>query len=390
MPDRTHRAARRALLSMVLLLAGSLAALGFGELLVRLVAPQQLILLRPDIWQPVDSVGWAHRPLIHTQVNTGDRTVTFATDRDGFRVASSGRPSGKHRVLLLGDSFVAAMQLEHELGLAGLIEQCFEARTGQTIAVWNAGVSGWDPPQYYVQARRALADKSFDLVLVAVFLGNDIVPRRFVLPPREPEPRRTFRIPRKVTWAELTDAVLAPINDGWETRSHLFVLLRSRFRVVLMRLGLTALEVPSELRRSEADSPRWGVTADILAEIDSMAAATGVPTVFALIPSIEAVEPSILQERTDAFGLDATSLDVDQPERRMSLELNRRGLTVVSLVASLREARSRGVVLYGRADPHPSADGHRVMWNTIAPMLAGRLGLPYEGPAGSGPPCDAP
>src|SRR2546425_4069205 len=40
-----------------LLLGSTMAALLLGEVVVRIVAPQQLIILRPDIWMPVDSVG---------------------------------------------------------------------------------------------------------------------------------------------------------------------------------------------------------------------------------------------------------------------------------------------------------------------------------------------
>ena len=377
-------------MSVGLLMVGTVVALGLAELLVRLVAPQQLILIRPDIWQPVDTVGWAQRPNIRTDVNTGDRTVTMVTDDNGFRTGISGRPDSGLRVLLLGDSFMAAMQVEYEASLAGLIERCLASRTGRSAAVWNAGVSGWDPPQYLVQARHAFERDSFDLVLVAVFLGNDIVSRRYVFPPREPDRRHELRIPRRANWDELIDAVLAPVNDGLETRSHLFVLLKTRLRTLLMRFGLTAIEVPSELRKSEAASPRWSLTADILSDIDTLARAHGVPAVFALIPSIEAVEPSILAERVDAFGIDPASIDVEQPERLMRRELESRGLVVFSTMGALRVAQERGVILYGRADPHPSAAGHQVMWNAIAPALAAALQLPYQASPAEDPACAEP
>jgi hypothetical protein len=157
-----------------------------------------------------------------------------------------------------------------------------------------------------------------------------------------------------------------------------------------MKVGLTALEVPSELRRDQAASPRWELTGDLLAEIDSIASAHHTPTLFFLIPSIEEVEPSVLKARTKAFGIDSLALDIDQPDRIMADQLRRRGLESVSLLAPLRDAQRRGVVLYGRADPHPSADGHRVMWNAIAPAIAQRLGLPYNAQAQSAPDCSMP
>jgi hypothetical protein len=382
--------ARKAALNLLLLLVASVVALVLGEIAVRLVAPQQLILLRPDLWQPVDSVGWAHRPNLKTQVNTGDRTVWMYTDSSGFRVGAAGRQPGRYRILLLGDSFMAAMQVEYEESLPGLIDRCFATRTGQTAAVWNSAVAGWDPPQYYVEAGRALNAKPFDLVLVAVFLGNDIVDRRRIFKPREPDPRHNLRFPRHLTRAEFVDALLAPINDGLETRSHLFVFFKNRFQTLLMRFGLTGFELPTELRRDQASSPRWSVTADILADIDSLAKAHGVPTAFALIPAIEQVEPAVLQDRTRSFGIDPASLDMDQPERLMIQELDRRKLTYVSLLPVLRQAHSRGITLYGQVDKHPSVDGHRVMWDGVAPLLAQRLRLPYHAAPDAGPPCGPP
>ena len=378
-------ALRKPALNLLLLAIGIGLAMGAGELLIRLVAPQQLILLRPDLWQAMDSVGWGHRPNLITKVNTGDRTVSMLTDSSGFRVGAEGRPPGQYRILLLGDSFMAAMQVEYEQSMAGLIDRCFASRTGKTAAVWNAGVAGWDPPQYLVQAGRALNTMPFDLVIVAVFLGNDIVREKRILKPREPDPRRTFRFPRRPSYHEFVDALLAPLNDGLETRSHLYVFLKNRSQAVLMRFGLTGFEVPEEIRRDQASAPRWGVTADILAGIDSMATSHKVPTIFALIPAIEQVVPDVFEFRTKSFGIDPATLDLDQPERLMISELQRRHLQFVSFLKPLRQAQRHGVDLYGRADMHPSVEGHRVMWNALAPVLAQRLRLPYDS-ANSGPP----
>jgi hypothetical protein len=375
---------------LLLILLGCSIALGLAEVVVRLFASQQLILLRPDIWQPLDSLGWAKRPNVRALVNTGDRTVTLVTDGRGFRVGAFPRPGVGYRILLLGDSFMEALQVEYEQSLAGLIEQCFSDGAGRGAIVSNTGVGGWDPPQYFLQARRSLAQEPFDIVVVAVFLGNDIVTRRRILPPRQPEARHKLRIPRSLLWGEFVDAVFAPVNDGLETRSHLFIFLKNRFQGLLMRAHLTALEVPSELLRSEAESSRWSVTADILAEIDSMSTAAGIPALFALIPSIEEVDPEVFRHRAQAFGIDLSTVDLEQPVRLMTAELERRGLRYVSLLQPLRDARSRGVVLYGRADPHPSAEGHRVMWGAIAPMLAEALGVPNHVPGSLSPECNAP
>src|SRR6266487_1448811 len=154
---------RGALVNSVMLCTSLGLAYLVGEVSVRILAPQQLIVKRPDVT---------------TTINTGERTVHVFTDGDGFRVGRAGRVESKRRVLLLGDSFMEALQVEYEQSLAGLLEARLGTRLGETVAVRNSGVGGWDPPQYLMEARRELARERFDVVLVSVYLGNDVVTRR--------------------------------------------------------------------------------------------------------------------------------------------------------------------------------------------------------------------
>ena len=64
--------------------------------------------------------------------------------------------------------------------------------------------------------------------------------------------RKTLRLPRSVAWDELVGALLAPVNDALEIRSHLFILLKNQFSTVRMRLGLTADAFPLSYRREQA------------------------------------------------------------------------------------------------------------------------------------------
>src|SRR5437879_3707351 len=125
-----------------------------GAALLRRVWPQQLAIKRPDICQAVETLGWAHRPNVNTTINTGERTVRVITDRDGLRVGLRGRVEGKRHVLLLGDSFMEALQVEYEQSVAGLLEARLTSRLGEPVAVRNGGVGGWDPPQYLMAPPR--------------------------------------------------------------------------------------------------------------------------------------------------------------------------------------------------------------------------------------------
>jgi hypothetical protein len=72
-PNKILNTAVHRFVAMVILLAtSSSVALLLSEGLIRLLAPQPLINLRPDVWMPAGDVGWRLRPNADTRVNTGE------------------------------------------------------------------------------------------------------------------------------------------------------------------------------------------------------------------------------------------------------------------------------------------------------------------------------
>ena len=74
---------------LFLILLSVLITLLILEGLVRSFKPQQLILIRPDIWIPVEGVGWKMAPNVDTLINTGERDVWLITDQNGYRVGET-------------------------------------------------------------------------------------------------------------------------------------------------------------------------------------------------------------------------------------------------------------------------------------------------------------
>jgi lysophospholipase L1-like esterase len=376
-------------LNVAVLVGVLFLTLGAAELLVRWLAPQQLIQIRPDIWQPADSLGWVNRPMVRTTINTGERTVSLFTDSLGLRVGAAGRRDAPTRVLLIGDSFMQALQVEHEQSTAALLEDTLTRRLGRPVSVWNAAVDGWDPPQYLIRSRQLLDRHAFDLVIVALYLGNDVIERRIQrLPPRQPAERHRFRV-RSLRWADLVDGVFYPINDVLEVRSHLYMLAKNGLRPILIMIGLTAEYFPDGLRRREALSPRWDVTADYCLAIARAAAARGAEALFVLLPEPYAVDSSALRELRRGFGVDSADVDVDQPTRLMGEALARRGIEALSVADSFRAAAAGGLRLYGRVDRHLTAQGHAALARLVAPAATAAVGSakaasPDRGPATRG------
>ncbi len=351
----------------VLLLVSLLFAAGFAEIAVRAVRPQQLILIRPDLWQPADTVGWLRRPNVDATVNTGQGTVRLITDHDGFRIGTAGRVAGVP-VLLLGDSFVEALQVEHEESLAGLLESELSQTTGQTVAVRNAGIGGWSPSQYLIRARSVLPQENYRLVITAIYIGNDIrTERTDYVAPRQSVERHRFHLPRQFNRAALVDAALMPLNDALEEHSHLYIMLRNRLNTLRMKVGMSPLYFPREFLKEEATSDRWGITADVCADIKALAEAHGARALFVLIPTDYQVDPVMFNNYVRGFGIDTTTVDLEQPTRRMAEELRARGIEAIDALPRFRELRASGEILYGHVDPHLSAAGHRALAELITP-----------------------
>ena len=125
-----------------------------------------------------------------------------------MRVGPDGQTRGDTRILLMGDSFMEALQVEYEQSVSALLERLLAEQVGHPVSVWDAGVDGWDPPQYLVRTRQLLARHHFDLEIVALYLGNDVVSRQVdYRPPRAPAERHALRLPRALTKREFIDAV---------------------------------------------------------------------------------------------------------------------------------------------------------------------------------------
>ncbi len=308
-------------------------------------------------------------------MNTGERTLQVFTYNVGFRVGAGGRIYAARRILLLGDSFMEAFQVEYEQSVAGLLERRLPDLVGGSVSVRNTAVGGWDPNQYLLQARRSLARESYDLVVVGLYLGNDIVRRRIDrYPPRVPAEVHPFAIPRSLRYRELKGAFFYPINDFLEVRSQLFILFKKQARTLLMRLGLTAAYFPRHFRRDEAASDRWMLTAQVCRDIVDLAQQHGVQTVVVLLPTAYQIDTAVFHRYMRGFGIDTAAVDIKQPNRLLTAALKVYASPFIDVSSALASAHASGLKLYGAIDNHLAPAGHEVVARAIAPMLVAMIG----------------
>lgn len=363
--------------NFVLLTAVSATSLILVELFVRFFFPQQLIILRPDIWKPARIFGHRHQNNANTLVNLGEKTVHFVTDSNGYRInqmPSEVDMNPDLSLLMIGDSFLEGLQVENEFTIPQIIRRQLERQYHKPIGAENAGVSGWHPNQYFLEAKHILLKKSYDLGIVFLFVQNDVQGIRVTsYPPQTHSPRHQFRLPQSVAKGEIIDAIFYPINDFLEERSHFFVFFKTVARVQLAKIGLTALYFPSIFNVQEKESSQWSMTALICNDIKQEFEKYHTPVFFVLLPPIYQVYDSVYKEYQESFSIDPDTIDLLQPNKLLKAEFNKKGLTLLDPLAHMKEKANNNVQMYGLVDRHFNEKGHQIVAEYILPTVEAHL-----------------
>lgn len=151
----------------------SLAMLGVGEVVAEAVLGPKL---RP-IFQADDRLIFKlipdrSRVMTRLQVN-GGATVGHRTNSAGFRGDELMQAGDAPRVVVYGDSFIHAAYTPDEETFAALLGKQLAVHAGRKVEVLNAGVSSYGPDQVSLKMEQELPLLHADLVVVAIFAGND-------------------------------------------------------------------------------------------------------------------------------------------------------------------------------------------------------------------------
>jgi len=365
------RETRRWRLFVFVLTPALLTGLMLAEITLRAVRPQLLHWNTAAVWEPAEDIGWQRRPNLDVVVNTGDGPVRVITDAARHRVGTAPVSGAEIEILALGDSFVEALQVEHELTMTSLLGARLTDHLGVTADVVNAGLGGRNPNHYLLAARRELDAGSYDLVLVFLFLQNDRIARlRDRFPPR-----------RGLGPLAGSNGASAPAPLGVRDKAHRFLSSTSHLWVFLtnLRLYLSRDRDATFLDSFLVDNDRsdaWHTTGEALSRITQLAREKQVETLFVLLPPYWFFDEALLDETLWAYGLARDEIDPSLAGRRLLEELSSRGLDAIDATASMRVASEDGVDdLYGRVDKHLGAGGHRVLADFLFDEVVVRLAV---------------
>lgn len=148
-------------------------ALALGEVAVRmLVGPRFVPAFEADERLLYRLVPGASAELVHTPANGGHR-IRLRVNRAGFRGDELAPRGDAPRVVVYGDSFIQGAFSELPHTFAKRLEQHLADRLAAPVEVVNAGVAGYGPDQILRKLEAELPMLQPDLVIVAIYAGND-------------------------------------------------------------------------------------------------------------------------------------------------------------------------------------------------------------------------
>jgi lysophospholipase L1-like esterase len=148
-------------------------ALAVGEAAVRmLVGPRFVPAFEADERLLYRLVPGATAESVHTPANGGQR-IRLHINRAGFRGDELAPRGDALRVVVYGDSFIQGAFSELPHTFAKRLEQHLADGLAAPVEVVNAGVAGYGPDQVLRKMAHELPILRPDLVIVAVYAGND-------------------------------------------------------------------------------------------------------------------------------------------------------------------------------------------------------------------------
>lgn len=331
--------------------------------------------------------GWTFEP--------GSKTLKLSRVREfspvqvqineaGFRDDpwSAAKPAGAYRIAVLGDSIVAALQVDHASVFTTLLEQRLgtESAPGRSVEVMNAGVDGYGTAQQLLVLRNDLVRFAPDLVLLSMYLGNDLTDNYT----ETVHSSHYLQLRCGRPYLGLQNGSLVPLGEpaDWRPRSPNLLdhVLRSS------RLLGNFVSVPPErapkltsvdvFRREphEGLAEAWAITRALVLAVRDEAAAQGAHFGVVVVPS--RVEAG--QQRHPYF---TRAHDVDAPIRRLVTFLESHDVTHLNPQGPIRARIEAGERLYFERDSHFNVRGHAALAQAIGAWLERRcdeFGLPLE------------
>jgi lysophospholipase L1-like esterase len=312
-------------------------------------------------------IGYRLKPGAKTRFKTVEFEADIAINGSGVRDTDEIGPKqpGERRIVILGDSLVLSVQVDFDRTFGELLERQLnaDAPPGVRYRVINAGVQGYGPIEQLLFFRRVVRALEPDIVLSAIFVGNDA--EEAVIS----EPRLHGARPAAERLGDSLSTRLRRIVR----RSMVLQVIRLRIKAVTDRLVPSSIAPEPPLQSYAADpAPRiqqgLDITRQAVSAIASEASAAGARTGIVLMPARFQVDDRDYGRLKDIVAEAGGELQRDAASRRFEEALSSVPVPRVDVLTAMREAPA-GPDLFYQETVHLTPRGHTVVAGALERFL---------------------
>ncbi|MDM8518733.1 hypothetical protein QUF64_01700 [Anaerolineales bacterium HSG6] len=147
------------------------------EVTVRLLLPLPYPKDDGQFYQCHADFGWTGRPNYEGFIEAGEYQQQLTFNQLGMHDSdhATGHQTDRYRILMLGDSFVHALQVAENQSNHQRLEDNLNQHVEKTVEVISSGVVNWGTNQQLLYYRKHGREFEPDLVLLMLFIGNDLL-----------------------------------------------------------------------------------------------------------------------------------------------------------------------------------------------------------------------
>lgn len=361
--------ARRWLIDGLLVIGAIVVAVALTEVGLRLFYPQPM-----GVWHQ-DRDGLAlHWPGLVTYLPQFGHSVSLNSAGMRDREHAVVKPEGVFRVLLLGDSFMEALQIPFERSFPSLLERALATGAGTPVEVINASVSGWGTDDELRYLESYGTKWRADLILVAMTLHNDV----------HDNLRERFHVMKDGALVETSTARLSFLQYKLIQLKGLLASRSQAYQLMIRTRRLREMKTEAANLNSHVrdlfGTPTHGrvstgveLTRLLLERIQSVGAQHGARVTLVLLPLAVQMSDGKVAELVRAGGGLTSGCDLERPQRLLKDIVAQVGIHLTDLLPGFREwTRDGGGSLFLDRDGHWNEAGHKLAADIVARDLVDR------------------
>jgi hypothetical protein len=288
--------------------------------------------------------------------------LVIETNAYGFRGPSlDPRGEGSPRVMILGDSFVQAVQVDIGQTFGHLISES----AGMNAQVMQVGMPGWGQGDQLRWLRTYYDYFRPQIVVVSVFLGNDLTIDNMG---EDNLGSSYYNVTRDgyLVSKNGSSTLLARIKKGLGRQSRLYNFVRPRLRTLISRIlgrdsaivGYHKYFLPIYSSDVQARKAYYDTFFEIIRRFSALAREKDFGLIVLLIPWDSALDGSRFDAVISHFGLDRDDYDVKTPNSIIGSFMKENSIPYIDLYDSFA-GKENPLEAYGKRDRHFSPTGHR-------------------------------